>query len=71
MKRSGIFILILGVVITIVTGFRFITREKVLDLGEIEITANRSHLVSWSPLIGLGIVVVGGVLYILGNKKEI
>jgi hypothetical protein len=68
MKKAGIVILILGLVLTLVTTVTFFTREKIVDMGEIQISANKRHKLNWSPLIGLGVMAVGGVLMLVPKK---
>jgi len=69
MKKAGIAILIIGALLTIFTTFSYFTREKVVDLGKVEITANKKHRVAWSPLIGLGVIGLGGVIFLMASKK--
>lgn len=68
MRKAGIVLLIIGLVVTLITGVSFFTKEKVLDVGKIEITKDEKHTATWSPLWGVGIMVIGGAL-ILFNKK--
>lgn len=70
MKSTGTIIMVIGLVITLITGFKYVTKEKVVDIGPVEITQDKKHGVSWSPLIGVGIMVIGGVVFFLGSKKE-
>jgi hypothetical protein len=69
MKKAGIAIMIIGLLLTIFTAFNYFTREKVVDLGKVEITANKKHRVTWSPLIGIAVMGVGGVLLLVSSKK--
>jgi hypothetical protein len=69
MKRAGIVIVILGLVLTIFTAITFFTRENVVDIGSIKISANKPHHLSWSPLIGIAVMGVGGVLILVSGKK--
>jgi hypothetical protein len=69
MKKAGIVILIIGLLLTIITAFTFFTREKVVDLGKVEITANKRHSLTWSPLIGIAVMGIGGVVLLLSPKK--
>jgi hypothetical protein len=62
MKKAGIVIIILGLLLTIFTAFTYFTREKVVDLGQVEITANKRHHLKWSPLVGIAVMAVGGVI---------
>jgi hypothetical protein len=69
MKKAGIVILILGVILTIFTAFTFFTKEKVVDIGEVHITRNEPHNLNWSPLFGVAVMGVGGVLVLVSSKK--
>lgn len=69
MKATGITLLIIGLILTIVTSFKFFTKEKVVDIGNIEITADKGHNMSWSPMIGVGVMIIGGLVYWTGTKK--
>jgi hypothetical protein len=70
MKTTGIVIFVLGILLTIFTTFQFFTKEKVIDLGVVEVTREKPHSVSWSPLIGIVVIGVGGVLMWNGFKKN-
>jgi hypothetical protein len=70
MKKIGVFIFAIGLVITIVTGFNFITREKVVDIGDLEISRNQNHSIAWSPILGVVVMTLGGGLFVLGFRKQ-
>jgi len=69
MKIAGIIILIVGLALTIFTATTFFTKEKVVDLGKIEISRNKPHNLKWSPLIGIAVMAVGGVVVWRSYKK--
>jgi hypothetical protein len=69
MKKAGIIIIVIGIVLTIFTGFRFFTREKIVDMGDLQISRNKKHVLAWSPLVGLAVIAVGGGVYLLGTKR--
>jgi divalent metal cation (Fe/Co/Zn/Cd) transporter len=69
MKNAGIIIVILGLVLTIFTAITFFTREKVVDIGSLKITADKPHHLSWSPLIGVAVMGVGGIVILISSKK--
>jgi len=69
MKKAGIVIILIGLILTIVTAFTFFTREKVVDIGKVEISANKRHHLSWSPLVGIAIMGVGGIILWQAPKK--
>jgi hypothetical protein len=70
MKSVGLIILFVGLAITVVTGFSFVTREKVVDLGEVQISRNKNHNVAWSPIAGVVVMAIGGGILLLGYRKK-
>lgn len=70
MKTLGIVLLAVGLVITVFTGFNYITKEKVVDIGNLEITKDKNHNLAWSPLIGIAVMAAGGVVLLFGVKKR-
>ena len=69
MKTAGIVLLILGLGLTIFTSVKFFTREKVVDIGKLEITRDKPNYLSWSPILGVLVMGVGGVLIWQGGRK--
>jgi hypothetical protein len=69
MKTTGIIIAAIGLIMIIYTGFNYITKEKVVDLGPIEINKEVSHPVQWSPILG-AVLLVGGIVIVLTDKKK-
>mgnify|MGYP001359677371 CR=1 FL=1 len=69
MKKTGIIIIIVGLLLTVFTGFHFFTKKKVVDIGKVEITKSEPHRVNWSPYAGVGIMLVGGIILLVGAKK--
>ena len=66
---TGIILVIIGAVMMFYTGFNVVTKEKVVDIGPIEINKEKNNPVSWSPILG-GILLVGGiVMYTTSTKK--
>ncbi|MBP8793489.1 MAG: hypothetical protein KBE41_02565 [Lutibacter sp.] len=68
-KTSGIVIAIIGILMIIYTEFNFVTKEKVIDLGPLEINAEKNHPVQWSPIVG-GVLLIGGIIIIAINRKK-
>jgi fumarate reductase subunit C len=69
MKKAGIVILIIGLALTLFTTVTYFTREKIVDMGEIQISANKRHKLNWSPFIGIAVMAVGGVLILVPSKR--
>ena len=70
MKKAGIIIFIIGLLMTLYTGFTYITKEKIVDVGELEITKDDEHSVNWQPYVGIGVMVIGGAL-LIGDRKKL
>ena len=68
MKTLGIILLVVGILMTMYSGFNYVTKEKVVDLGPIEITKDNQHAVAWQPYVGIGAIVIGGILFLLARK---
>jgi len=67
-KTIGIFLLVVGIVMLIWTGFSYTKKEKVVDAGPIHISADKEKSVNWPPYAG-GILVIGGIALLLTSKK--
>jgi len=61
-------IMVFGLLITLYTGFRFVTTEKIVEIGDIEITADKTNTVDWSPMVGIVVIVVGGIMLYTDKK---
>ncbi|HEX9252432.1 MAG TPA: hypothetical protein VF870_09325 [Ignavibacteriaceae bacterium] len=55
--------------LTIFTTVTFFTRERVAKIGDINITANKRHNLKWSPLVGIAVMAIGGVIVWQSPKK--
>ena len=62
-------LIVVGMVMMIVTGFNYVTKKEVANIGPIEINKEESHPVRWSPYIG-GVLVVGGLFLLIANKRK-
>jgi hypothetical protein len=70
MKKIGLILLVLGVLLSVYSGFNFITKEKVVDIGDIQITADKNHSIVWSPITGISLLVIGGGFLLFGSIKK-
>jgi LPXTG-motif cell wall-anchored protein len=69
-KTIGLVIVVIGLIMTLYTGFTYVTREKIVDIGNVEISTDKDHTATWSPFIGIGIMVIGGVVFLYGKKSN-
>ncbi|MCC5942131.1 MAG: hypothetical protein JJU37_11380 [Balneolaceae bacterium] len=70
MKKAGLIILAFGLLLSLFTGFNYVTKEKIVEIGDLEISADRTNRASWSPMIGIAVMTVGGILFIMGGKEK-
>jgi hypothetical protein len=66
---TGIVLIVLGVLIFAYGGFSFTKREKVLDVGPIEATAERRERVPLPPILG-GAAVLGGIALLVAGRRR-
>ena len=70
MKIAGIVLIVIGIIALAYGGITYTTREKVLDVGPIEATAERQKTIPLPPLLG-GLALAGGVaLLIVGSRRK-
>lgn len=66
----GIVLIILGIVSFAYEGITFKTREKVLEVGPIEATAEKTKRIPLPPIAG-GLALAGGIaLLVIGARKS-
>ena len=65
----GIILIGIGIVAFAYQGITYTTREKVVDIGPIQMTADKEKTIPLPPIVG-GIALVGGiVLLVAGSRK--
>lgn len=66
----GIVLIILGAIGLIVQGVSYTTREEVVDLGGLKITADKQKTIPIPAVLG-GVALAGGVaLVVMGTRKS-
>jgi len=68
-RLIGIFLIVIGLIMIAWTSFTYTKKEKVLDAGPVEISADREHTVNWPPYMG-GIMMIGGIVVLVAGKKS-
>lgn len=70
MRYFGIILIIAGAAMLIWSGFSFTKKEKIIDAGPLEVSADKQERVTWPPYAG-AILVVGGVVFVLMGRKKV
>ncbi len=71
MRRNTIFsvlLIALGIAAFAYQGISFKTRETAVDLGSLQVTAEKTRNIPISPIVGV-IALAGGVALLVGNTK--
>ena len=66
----GVLLIIIGAVMLVYQGFTFTHREKVIDIGPIKATADKTETVPSPPVIGWLAVGGGAVLLASGLRSK-
>lgn len=70
MRIVGILLIVLGVISLALGGISYTKKEKVLDIGPVQATAERHKTIPLPPLLG-GLALAGGVvLLVAGGRKR-
>ena len=70
MKILGIILIVIGLIALATGGLSWTRREKVVDLGPIQATAEKRETLPLSPVCGGASLVAGIVLVAVGSKKR-
>jgi uncharacterized membrane protein len=66
----GIILIVIGIIALAYQGITYTTREKVVDIGPIQMTADKTKTIPLPPIVG-GIALLGGiVLVVVGGRKS-
>lgn len=68
-KTIALVMIVLGILMLVWTGFTYTKKEKVVDAGPIQISADKEKSVNWPPYVG-GIILIAGVVILVTSKKS-
>lgn len=68
-KNAGIVLIVVGILMSLFTGFDLITRKEVVDLGSIEINRTEKTPIYWSPVAGLILIGLGSLVLFSIRKQ--
>ena len=69
MKALGVVLIVLGIVGLAYGGVTWTSREKVIDLGPVEVTQNKTNSLPFPPIAG-GIALVAGVILLVSGGRR-
>jgi len=65
----AIILIALGIAAFAYQGITYTTREKVVDIGRIQVTADKTKTIPLPPIVGAIALVGGIVLLVVGSRK--
>ena len=70
LKVIGIVLVAIGIIALVIPSLTFTKKEKVLDLGPLQATAEKKETIPLSPVLGVTALVVGAGLLVVGATKK-
>jgi len=69
MKLVGIILIVLGVLALVYQGIQYTTKEKILDIGSLKVSADTKKTIPLPPIVG-GVALVAGIALILADRRK-
>jgi len=66
----GVLLIAVGVIAVVYGGITYTTREDVVQVGPIEVTAKTKKTFPLPPVLGATAIVVGVILIVRGGRKD-
>ena len=70
MKTLGIILIVAGILMMIFRGFYYTKKEKVVDIGVLEINKKEKKAVDWPIYAGAIIIASGAVILVAAGRKS-
>jgi hypothetical protein len=70
MKMLGILLVAIGIVAFAYQGINYTTREKVVDIGPIHMSADKTRTLPLGPVVGIVALASGIALLVMGSRKS-
>lgn len=69
-KLFAMILIAVGIVALAYQGIRYTTREKVIDLGPLQVTTEKTNTIPLPPIVGAVAIAGGVVLLFAGARKS-
>ena len=66
---TGIILIVIGIIALAYQGITYTTREKVVDIGPIQMTADKTKTIPLPPILG-GIALLGGIVLLVAGGRN-
>jgi flagellar basal body-associated protein FliL len=65
----AVILIVVGIAALAYQGITYMTREKVVDIGPIEVTAEKTNTIPLPPIVG-ALALAGGIVLLVVVRKE-
>jgi len=65
----AIILIAVGIAAFAYQGITYVTKEKVVDIGPIEVTSEKTNTIPLPPIVG-AIALVGGIVLLVVGRKD-
>ncbi len=65
----GVVLILIGIVALTMGGLSYTKREKVIDAGPLQVSADKTESIPFSPVLG-GICLVGGIVLVVAGSRK-
>lgn len=66
----GIFLIIIGIAGLAYQGISYTKKEKVMEIGNLQVTADTEKTIYFPPILGGASLVAGILLVLIGRRKD-
>ncbi len=66
----AVILIAVGIAALAYQGITYVTKEKVVDVGPIEVTAEKTNTIPLPPIVG-ALALVGGIVLLVAGRKEV
>ena len=70
MKVAGLILIVVGIVMIVFRGFTVPVKEKVVDIGPLEISKTENKHVGWPTYAGGVMAAIGVILIVSAGRKK-
>lgn len=68
-RTLGIILIVVGIAMIMWTSFSYTKKEKIIDAGPIQVSADRERTIAWPSYLG-GFILVSGIVIVAVSKKN-
>jgi UDP-N-acetylmuramyl pentapeptide phosphotransferase/UDP-N-acetylglucosamine-1-phosphate transferase len=68
-KVIAVLLIVLGLVALAYGGITMTTRDKIVDLGPVEVTQEEQHRLPLTPIVG-GVAVAAGIIMLVAGARK-